>query len=85
MRYRSNEENIKISIRFLTNEVRSDALDIKVFKRICKTQNNCIVSEQSGNLNTELTRKILKTAKIYEKQKKDKNFKPYKGSQTNKK
>ena len=81
----SSNESIKVSIRFLTNEIRSDALDIKVFKRKCATQNNCIVSEQSGNLNKELTKKILRTAKIYEKQKKDKNFKPYKGSQTNKK
>jgi hypothetical protein len=78
----NSNESIKVSIRFLTNEVRSDALDIKVFKRKCKTQNNCIVSEQSGNLTTELTKKILKTAKIYEKQNKDKNFKPYKGSPT---
>ena len=76
-------ESIKISIRFLTNEVRSDALDIKVFKRKCITQSNCKVSEQSGKLTTELTRKILKTAKIYEEQKKDKNFKPYKASPTN--
>ena len=73
----NGNESIKVSIRFLTNEVRSDALDIKVFKRKCTTQNNCTVSEQSGSLNTELTKKILKTAKIYEKQKKDKNFKPY--------
>ncbi|MDA9659267.1 DUF3576 domain-containing protein [Candidatus Pelagibacter sp.] len=79
----SSDESIKVSIRFLTNEIRSDALEIKVFKRKCTTQNNCIVSEQSGNLTTELTRKILKTAKIYEKQKKDKNFKPYKASPTN--
>lgn len=78
----NSNESIKVSIRFLTNEVRSDALDIKVFKRKCKTQNNCIVSEQSGNLTAELTKKILKTAKIYEKQNKDKNFKPYKGSPT---
>ena len=76
-------ESIKVSIRFLTNEIRSDALDIKVFKRKCTTQNNCIVTEQSGKLTTELTRKILKTAKIYEGQKKDKNFKPYKASPTN--
>jgi len=83
--YSSNVDNesIKISIRFLTNEVRSDALDIKVFKRKCTTQNNCIVSEQSGKLTKELTIKILKTAKIYEEQKKDKNFKPYKASPTN--
>ena len=79
----NSNESIKVSIRFLTNEIRSDALDIKVFKRKCTTQNNCIVSEQSGKLTTELTRKILKTAKIYEEQKKDKNFKPYKASPTN--
>ena len=79
----NNNESIKVSIRFLTNEIRSDALDIKVFKRKCATQNNCIVSEQSGKLTTELARKILKTAKIYEEQKKDKNFKPYKASPTN--
>ena len=79
----NSNESIKVSIRFLTNEIRSDALDIKVFKRKCTTQNSCIVSEQSGNLTTELTRKILKTAKIYENQKKDKNFKPYKASPTN--
>ena len=78
----NSNESIKVSIRFLTNEIRSDALDIKVFKRKCTTQNSCIVSEQSGNLTTELTRKILKTAKIYENQKKDKNFKPYKASPT---
>ena len=79
----NSNESIKVSIRFLTNEIRSDALDIKVFKRKCTTQNNCTVSEQSGKLTTELTRKILKTAKIYEEQKKDKNFKPYKASPTN--
>jgi len=79
----NGNESIKVSIRFLTNEIRSDALDIKVFKRKCTTQNNCTVSEQSGKLTTELTRKILKTAKIYEEQKKDKNFKSYKASPTN--
>ena len=73
----NSNESIKVSIRFLTNEIRSDALNIKVFKRKCKTPSNCIVSEQSGNLIQELTIKILKTAKIYEEQKKDEDFKPY--------
>ena len=31
----NSNESIKISIRFLTNEIRSDALDIKVFSRKC--------------------------------------------------
>ena len=84
--YSSNVDNesIKISIRFLTNEVRSDALDIKVFNRKCKVQFNCVITEKSGNLVSELTNKILKTAAVYEKQKKNKNFKPYKGSEINK-
>ena len=73
-------ESIKISIRFLTNEIRSDALDIKVFNRICKVQSNCIITEKSGKLIPELKSKILKTATIYEKQKKDKDYKPYKGT-----
>ena len=76
----NNNESIKISIRFLTNEIRSDALDIKVFNRNCKTPTNCIISEKSKNLIPELNAKILKTAAIYKKQIKDKDFKPYKGS-----
>ena len=30
------DESIKITIRFLTNEVRSDALDVKIFYKKCK-------------------------------------------------
>ena len=80
--YSTNNDNdsIKISIRFLTNEIRSDSLDIKVFNRKCKALSNCTVSENSGNIITELKSKILKTATVYEKEKKKKNFKPYKSS-----
>ena len=40
------EESIKISIRFLTNEVRSDALDIKVFYKKCGQNESCQISEK---------------------------------------
>ena len=79
--YSSDEdsnESVKISIRFLTNEIRSDALDIKVFRKICKINNKCKTTQGSNEIITELKKKILKTAKIYENQKKDKNYKPYK-------
>ena len=72
-----SKESIKITIRFLTNEVRSDALDIKIFYKKCENINNCVVSEQGGNLRTELTKEILKKAAVYKEQIKDKNFKPY--------
>ena len=76
----TSNESIKISIRFLSNEVRADALDIKVFNKKCVAQSNCVVSEKNGDLIPELKRKILQTAAIYVKQKKDKNFKPYASS-----
>jgi hypothetical protein len=73
----NNNQSIKISIRFLTNEIRSDAITVKVFNKKCKEMTNCVTTESTGNLSSELKRKILKTATLYEKQKKDKNFKAY--------
>ena len=77
----ASNESIKISIRFLTNEIRSDALNIKVFNKKCLAQFNCIISEKTGNLITELKEKILKTAALYKTEKKKKNSKAYKGNQ----
>ena len=68
----NSNESIKISIRFLTNEIRSDALDIKVFNKKCITPSNCVISEKQGNITTELKTKILKTAAIYQADKKSK-------------
>ena len=74
------DESVKISVRFLTNEVRSDALDIKVFYKKCNQIINCKVSQKTGPLVAELKKEILTKAAIYKKQNKDKNFKEYKGS-----
>ena len=73
----NSNESIKISIRFLTNEISSDALDIKVFNKKCTTQSNCVTSEKEGDINNELKTKILKTVAIYKAEKKKKNSKPY--------
>ena len=61
----SSNESIKISIRFLSNEIRSDALDIKIFNRTCVDLSNCVVSKKTGNIESELKVKILKTAAVY--------------------
>jgi|TARA_Y100001970_G_scaffold85065_1_gene107280 hypothetical protein len=73
-------ESIKISIRFLTNEIRTDALDVKVFIKKCKNLENCLVSQSKGVLVSEIKKKILKQAAIYKKQIDEKNFKPYDNS-----
>ena len=76
----SLNESVKISIRFLTNEVRTDALDIKVFYKKCNQVSTCKITQKTGSLVAELKREILNKATIYKKQNKDKNFQPYDGS-----
>ena len=72
----SHNESIKISIRFLTNEVRSDALNIKVFNKKCvNSLLNCKITEQDGVLVQELKKEILKKAALYKEQDQSKNKK----------
>ena len=73
----SDNESVKISIRFLSNEVRADALNIKVFYKNCSMQNNCKISDKSENLSGELARKILSKAAIYEKETQSKKKRKY--------
>ncbi len=76
----NTNESIKISIRFLTNEVRSDALDIKIFYKNCGQNDNCQISEKEGSLVSELTKKILTKAAVYKELSKDKSKKKYTGN-----
>ena len=65
-------ESIKFVIRFLTNEIRSDAIDLKIFYKNCRSVNNCKVSEKVNELNTEIKKEILKRAARYKEEAKDK-------------
>ena len=65
-----SDESIKISIRFLTNEIRSDAVEIKVFNRKCSIDLlNCRTVQTDGVIVLELKKKILKLAAVYEEEK----------------
>ena len=68
----NDDESIKVSIRFLTNEIRSDALDIKVFNRKCIDMNllNCKVIRTDGVISSELKKEILKKAAYISKRQK---------------
>ncbi len=69
----NSNESIKVSIRFLTNEIRSDAIDVKVFNRKCDVSLlNCKIIKNDGVLVTELKKEILKKATIFKKESKDK-------------
>ena len=64
-------ESLKISIRFMTNEIRSDALKIKVFNRKCSSALlDCKLIETDGVIVSELKKEILKKAALYKEQNK---------------
>ncbi len=62
-------ESVKISVRFLTNEIRSDALDINIFLKKCSENLiNCSISKNNTDLVADLNLNILKKATKYEKE-----------------
>ena len=63
----SNEE-IKIAVRFLSNEIRSDAIKVMIHKKKCETFNNCKINQIENVTNNEIKLAILKTAAQLEKQ-----------------
>jgi len=76
----SPNESVKISVRFLTNEIRSDALDINVYLKKCSEgSSNCSISKNNNDLVADLNLSILKKATKYQKEIIDKNIKenPY--------
>ena len=63
----SLDESIKITVRFLTNEIRSDGIRIIVHKKRCDTQQQCSIKKISSTLEQELQVAILKKATIFQK------------------
>jgi len=55
-------DQVKITIRFLTNEIRSDAIDIIIHKKVCKEMNSCKINKIESNLNSQIRLAILKKA-----------------------
>ena len=66
-------DSVKISIRFLSNEIRADALKIQVFSKQCEKEINCRVSQSNPKIENELKVAILKRAARYKKDLVDSN------------
>jgi hypothetical protein len=73
----NENDQIKITIQFLSNEVRSDALNIKVFKKKCTSLSNCKIIQSQSDINQELRVAILKRAAQYQTDYIEKNKKEY--------
>ena len=64
----NNLEAIKISIRFLSNEIRSDSVKIIIHKKTCTNNFNCTTGLlKTTTISDELRSTILKKAALYQK------------------
>lgn len=69
----NNQDSIKLTVRFLSNEIRSDSLKIIVHKRTCKNVSNCVTNISDSKLiKDELRSSILRKAALLKKSDKEK-------------
>ena len=70
----SDQNSIKITVRFLANEIRADGLKVIIYKKICKKNNkdNCKIIQDNTTLGQEIKLAILKKAAIMKENEGDK-------------
>ena len=72
----SSKESIKISLRFLSNDIRSESLKVIVHQKICTANLNCrVVLLSNTKIKEELHTTILRKAALLEKESKNKKKK----------
>ena len=62
-----NTRDLKITVKFLTNEIRADAVDVSVFEKICVIK-KCETNKVKSKLEKEIKLAILKKATLMEKE-----------------
>ena len=71
----SDQDPLKITIRFLSNEIRADGLKVTIHKKICKENqlNKCEITKVKSTLGQEIKLAILKKAAIIKESELDKD------------
>ena len=59
------DESIKITLKFLSNEIRVDAIEVDIRKRNCINSNSCLTKKVESDLDNLIKDKILKKAAVY--------------------
>ena len=68
----NQNESLKITLRFLSNEIRTDSLRITVHQKSCSINSNCKIKILKSKIEEELIVSIIKKAAILEKDSKKK-------------
>jgi hypothetical protein len=58
-----NKEQIKIQVRFVSTELRSDSIQVISYKKICEGNNDCTNVPGNENFNKEIKDLIINTAR----------------------
>ena len=64
-------DSIKITLRFLSNEIQSNSIKVIVHNKKCNANSNCQIKEIDSQIKFELQKTILAKAATFEKQDKD--------------
>ena len=66
----SNLRELKITVRFLSNEIRADGLKVTVHEKLCETNNkgDCQIQKIESEITNQIKLAILKKASIYKKE-----------------
>ena len=64
----STNDSIKITVRFLSNEVQSNSLKIIVHNKKCKMNENCTIREIDSKIKFELQKTILAKAALIDRE-----------------
>ena len=75
----SDQDPLKISVRFLSSEIRADGLKVIIYKKICKKdeENNCKTIKDNTTLGGEIKLAILKKATIINNSERSEHQKNY--------
>ena len=69
----TSDSSIKITVRFLSNEISAGSLKVIVHQKKCNTNNNCKVNLlNESKIKNELNSVILRKAAVFEKEQKTK-------------
>ena len=71
-----NQSELKISIKFFTNEIRIDGMEVTIFEKKC-INSNCSTKKIENNVSLEIKETILKKAALLEKNQNKKNLDEY--------
>ena len=65
------DQALKVTVRFLSNQVRANSLKVTVHRKRCSVNQSCKVELFKSRIQQELIASILREAAILEKQKKE--------------